>query len=144
MSFYKAETVSLYNKGRPGFFSIFMLKRCHFLCVLTSTVFQNERWHQRREAGVIAWSMKNLERAAADLCNTTASMRAALSGLLEGQVNIAIQALADIAQNGASEAARVLAAYAILDRTHGRPCASPDAASLHGLPDNPLCGFLEN
>jgi hypothetical protein len=46
-------------------------------------------------------------------------MRAALSGLLEGQVHIAIQALADIAQNCTSEAARVLAACAKLDRTHG-------------------------
>jgi hypothetical protein len=44
--------------------------------------------------------------------------RFSLSGLLEGQVHIAIQALADIAQNGTSEAARVSAACAILDRTH--------------------------
>ena len=51
----------------------------------------------------------------------TATIRAALSGLLEGQVAVAIEALADIAQNGTSEAARVSAACAILDRTHGRP-----------------------
>jgi hypothetical protein len=68
-------------------------------------------------------------------------MRAALSGLLEGQVHIAIAALADIAQNGTSEAARVSAACAILDRTHGRPRAAPNAAPLHGIPDNPLDKF---
>lgn len=71
----------------------------------------------------------------------TAAMRAALSGLLEGQVHIAIEALADIAQNGTSEAARVSAACAILDRTHGRPRAAPNAAPLYGIPDNPLDGF---
>jgi hypothetical protein len=64
----------------------------------------------------------------------TAAMRAALSALLEGEVHIAIEALADIAKNGTSEAARVLAACAILDRTHGRPRPSPNAAPLHGLP----------
>jgi hypothetical protein len=71
----------------------------------------------------------------------TAAMRAALSGLLEGQVQAAIKALADIATNGKSEAARVSAACAILDRTHGRPRPSPDAAPLHGLADDPLQGF---
>ena len=74
----------------------------------------------------------------------TAAMRAALSGLLEGQVHIAIQALADIAQNGTSDAARVSAACAILDRTHGRPRASPHAAPLHGLPEDPLQGLIGN
>ncbi len=64
----------------------------------------------------------------------TAAMRAALSGLLEGQVHIAIAALADIAQNGTSESARVSAACAILDRTHGRPRPTPGSAPLHGLP----------
>jgi hypothetical protein len=71
----------------------------------------------------------------------TAAMRAALSALLEGEVLIAVAALADIAQNGTSEAARVSAACAILDRTHGRPRAAPDAAPLHGMPDDPLQGF---
>jgi hypothetical protein len=71
----------------------------------------------------------------------TAAMRAALSALLEGEVQGAIKALADIAQNGTSEAARVSAACAILDRTHGRPRAAPDAAPLHGMPDDPLQGF---
>jgi hypothetical protein len=71
----------------------------------------------------------------------TAAMRAALSGLLEGQVIKAIEALADIAQNGTSDAARVSAACAILDRTHGRPRSSPHAAPLHGIPDDPVNGF---
>ena len=64
----------------------------------------------------------------------TAAARAALSELLEGQVHIAIAALADIAKNGSSEAARVSAACAILDRTHGRPRSAPDSAPLHGTP----------
>jgi hypothetical protein len=73
-----------------------------------------------------------------------AALRAALSELLEGKVQAAIEALADIAQNGKSEAARVSAACAILDRTHGRPRPSPDAAPLHGLPDDPLGAFISN
>jgi len=71
----------------------------------------------------------------------TAAARAALSALLEGQVAVAIAALADIAQNGTSEAARVSAACAILDRTHGRPRSSPHSAPLQGTPDNPAVGF---
>jgi hypothetical protein len=67
----------------------------------------------------------------------TAAMRSALSGLLEGHVHIAIVALADTAESGRSETARVSAACAILDQTHGRPRASPDAAPLHGLPEDP-------
>jgi hypothetical protein len=67
-------------------------------------------------------------------------MRAALSGLLEGKVQAAIEALADIAQNGTSEAARVSAAIAILDRTHGRPRTAPDAVQS-GLTDRPFDGW---
>jgi len=74
----------------------------------------------------------------------TAAMRAALSGLLEGKVQAAIEALADIAKNGKSEAARVSAACAILDRTHGRPRASPNAAPLHGIPEDPFQGLIGN
>ncbi len=70
----------------------------------------------------------------------TAAMRAALSGLLEGKVQAAIEALADIAQNGTSEAARVSAAIAILDRTHGQPRVAPDAAQS-GLTDLPFDGW---
>jgi hypothetical protein len=71
-------------------------------------------------------------------------MRAALSMLLEGEVQGAIEALADIARNGNSEAARVSAAIAILDRTHGRPRAAPDAAPLHGTPTGPFDETLGN
>ena len=68
----------------------------------------------------------------------TAAMRVALSSLLEGQLATAIDALADIAQNGTSEAARVSAACAILDRTHGRPKSTPDQTPLHGVKTSPL------
>jgi hypothetical protein len=74
----------------------------------------------------------------------TAAMRAALSGLLEGQVHIAIAALADIAAHGTSDAARVSAACAILDRTHGRPRAAPHAAPLHGIPAGPFDDIIGN
>ena len=69
-------------------------------------------------------------------------MRAALSGLLEGQVAIAIEALADIAQNGTSESARVSAACAILDRTHGRPRAALKPRHCTGYP--PACSILSS
>lgn len=74
----------------------------------------------------------------------TAAMRAALSGLLEGQVAVAIAALGDIAQNSTSDAARVSAACAILDRTHGRPRSAPPAAPLHGAPSDSLDSLLGN
>tara|TARA_B110000091_G_scaffold117500_1_gene126673 strand:+ start:178 stop:519 length:342 start_codon:yes stop_codon:yes gene_type:complete len=74
----------------------------------------------------------------------TAAMRAALSMLLEGQVHIAVAALADIAKSGTSDAAQVSAACAILDRTHGRPRVAPGVAPLHGRPDDPLGGFIDN
>jgi len=52
--------------------------------------------------------------------DTAASLQA-LAVLMDGHVKTAIAALADIAKNGTSEGARVSAACAILDRTHGRP-----------------------
>ena len=51
----------------------------------------------------------------------TAAMRAALADLLDGHVQTAIGALSEIARGGQSEAARVSAACAILDRVFGRP-----------------------
>ena len=71
----------------------------------------------------------------------TAAARAALSELAGGHVETALAALAEMAASGQSEAARVSAACAILDRTFGRPRAAPDAAPLHGIPDNPASGF---
>ena len=71
----------------------------------------------------------------------TAAARRALSELASGHIEVALGALADIAANGQSEAARVSAACAILDRTYGRPRQAPPAAQLHGLPDDPLGGL---
>lgn len=51
----------------------------------------------------------------------TAASRAALADLVAGHVETAIAMLAEIAQNGESEAVRVSAATAILDRAYGRP-----------------------
>jgi hypothetical protein len=54
----------------------------------------------------------------------TAAARAALAELLDGHVQTAIAALAGIAKAGESEAARVSAACAILDRCYGRPASA--------------------
>lgn len=51
----------------------------------------------------------------------TAERRAALADLVGGHVQTAIAALSDIAKDGQSEAARVSASVAILDRVYGRP-----------------------
>lgn len=51
----------------------------------------------------------------------TAASRAALADLVAGHVETAITTLAQIAKTGESEAARVSAATAILDRAYGRP-----------------------
>lgn len=51
----------------------------------------------------------------------TAASRAALADLVAGHVETAIATLAEIAKTGESEAARVSAATAILDRAFGRP-----------------------
>jgi hypothetical protein len=68
----------------------------------------------------------------------TAAARAALSELASGHVETALSALAEIAASGQSEAARVSAACAILDRTYGRPRSAPSAAPLHGVPASPF------
>lgn len=51
----------------------------------------------------------------------TAASRAALADLISGHVETAIATLAEIAKTGESEAARVAASVAILDRAYGRP-----------------------
>lgn len=51
----------------------------------------------------------------------TAAARAALSELASGHVEVALSALAEIASSGQSEAARVSASCAILDRAYGKP-----------------------
>lgn len=71
----------------------------------------------------------------------TAARRAALADLMADHIDSAIAALAEITINGQSEAARISAACAILDRCYGRPQPQPLAAQLHGLPDDPLSAF---
>ena len=44
-----------------------------------------------------------------------------LSRLAKQYAGVAIQALADIAENGQSESARIAASCAILDRGYGKP-----------------------
>ena len=51
----------------------------------------------------------------------TAERRAALADLVGGHVQTAIKSLSDIAEHGQSEAARVSASVALLDRVYGRP-----------------------
>jgi hypothetical protein len=70
----------------------------------------------------------------------TAAARAALSALMEGHVAVAIAALSDIAQHGQSEAARVSAACAILDRVYGRPA---QAVTHDGHVTGPTCIVIE-
>jgi hypothetical protein len=61
----------------------------------------------------------------------TAARRAALADLMEGHIETAIAALSEIAKGAESEAARVSAACAILDRCFGRPA---QAVQHDGLP----------
>ena len=70
----------------------------------------------------------------------TAALRAALADRCGPHVETAITALADIATSGLSEAARVSAACAILDRTYGRPRPIPEAddGTPEKAPDTPL------
>lgn len=51
----------------------------------------------------------------------TVDQKMCLSQLAKQYAGGAIQALADIAENGQSESARIAAACAILDRGYGRP-----------------------
>lgn len=72
----------------------------------------------------------------------TAAARAALSELASGHIEVALAALAEIASSGQSEAARVSAACALLDRCYGRPRQAPLSARLHGL-DNGIDGMFD-
>ena len=71
----------------------------------------------------------------------TAAARQALADRAGGHISVALAALADIAANGQSEAARVSAACAILDRCYGKPRQAPCSSRLHGLPDDPPGGL---
>jgi hypothetical protein len=74
----------------------------------------------------------------------TAAARAALSELAAGHIEVALRALAEVAATGESEAARVSAACAILDRTYGRPRPAPLGAPLRGIPAGPFDDILGN
>jgi hypothetical protein len=63
----------------------------------------------------------------------TAAARRALSELASCHVEAALSTLAHIAASGQSEAARVTAACAILDRVYGRPRQTPVTAELQGV-----------
>ncbi len=65
----------------------------------------------------------------------TAERRAALADLMAGHVEDAIAALAEIATGGQSEAARISAATAILDRTYGRPSQAMDLSAHVDMPN---------
>ena len=58
----------------------------------------------------------------------TAASRAALADLCAGHVETALATLAEISARGQSEAARVSAATAILDRAYGRPAQAVEMA----------------
>jgi len=73
----------------------------------------------------------------------TAAARAALSALLDVHVKTAIAALAHIAANGQSEAARVSAACAVLDRVYGRPAPTPPASERDAMPAMPTHIIIE-
>ena len=68
-------------------------------------------------------------------CNkATAQARATLRERARECTGQALEALHDIAANGQSEAARVSAAVAILDRGYGRPTQTTELTSVDGGP----------
>lgn len=71
----------------------------------------------------------------------TAAARAALSELAFGHVEVALAALAEIAASGQSEAARVSAACALLDRVYGRPKQAVDMGGNIELTSIELVGI---
>jgi 3-oxoacyl-(acyl-carrier-protein) synthase len=64
----------------------------------------------------------------------TAAARAALAASVYGHIGTAIEALAYIAAHGTSEAARVSAACAILDRAYGKPMQASVEVSVGEAP----------
>jgi hypothetical protein len=58
----------------------------------------------------------------------SADQLAEMAGLAQGHVAAAVKTLAEIASNGQSEASRVSAAIALLDRGYGRPAQAVDRA----------------
>jgi hypothetical protein len=72
----------------------------------------------------------------------TAQARRALSELASGHIETGLSALAEIAVSGQSEAARVSAACAILDRCYGQPRPAPVTAELRGHGGGDIFGGL--
>lgn len=64
----------------------------------------------------------------------TAAARSALAVSIDEHIGTAIEALAHIAAHGTSEAARVSAACAILDRAYGKPMQSSVSISADKAP----------
>ncbi len=62
------------------------------------------------------------------MARKTSDAKRDLAGLAQGHAQAAIDALVDIAQSGNSEAARISAAVALLDRAYGRPAQAADGA----------------
>ena len=67
----------------------------------------------------------------------TAERRAAIADLVSDHVQTAIKSLADIAKDGQSEAARVSASVAILDRVYGRPGQAVEMDVKDTTPERP-------
>lgn len=57
-----------------------------------------------------------------------------LSEMAKGHAEMALSVLAEIAQNGEAESARVTAAVAILDRAYGKPPQSLEVSGPEGGP----------
>lgn len=62
----------------------------------------------------------------------TREVKQSLEILAQGHADTALQALVDVARKGESEAARVSAAVAILDRGFGRPRQAVEVAGKDG------------
>ena len=75
-------------------------------------------------------------RPIGSLNQMTSALHAALADAVDAHIETAISALAELAKNGQSEAARVSASVAILDRAYGRPRQASEArASDDSRPD---------
>ena len=69
-------------------------------------------------------------RPAGSLNKTTSEQSQRLSELAKDYTNDALLTLIDVAKNGRSDAARVSAANALLDRGYGKPAVKEDIAAI--------------
>ena len=75
-------------------------------------------------------------RPTGSLNQMTSALHAALADAVDAHIETAISALAELAKNGQSEAARVSASVAILDRAYGHPRQASEApAPDYSYPD---------